>query len=112
MKIDKRIVLLVSLLLLTSCSRNDLSSNSSSISSSSITISSDSLPLSSELSSIVIDPLAYYESELIRLEELKKRADQRKHSFPSEVKSANDTKVENNFFRIVEEQIYEQIGRN
>lgn len=72
MKIDKRIVLLVSLLLLTSCSRNNLSSNPSSISSSSITISSDSLPLSSELSSIVIDPLAYYESELIRLEELKK----------------------------------------
>ena len=46
------------------------------------------------------------------LDELKKRANKRSVSFPSNPKSENDTKVENDFFKMVENQIYKQIARN
>lgn len=46
------------------------------------------------------------------LDELKKRANKRSVSFSSNPKSENDTKVENDFFKIVENQIYKQIVRN
>ena len=46
------------------------------------------------------------------LEELKKRAIKRSISFSSKPKTENDTKVENDFFKTVENQIYTQIARN
>ena len=46
------------------------------------------------------------------LDELKKRANKRNISFSSKPKSDDDTKVENDFFKTMEHQIYEQIARN
>lgn len=46
------------------------------------------------------------------LDELKKRANKRSISFSSKPKSENDIKVENDFFKTVENQIYKQIVRN
>ena len=46
------------------------------------------------------------------LDELRKRANKRNISFSSKPKSENDTKVENDFFRTMESQIYKQIARN
>lgn len=47
-----------------------------------------------------------------RLEELKTRANKRSISFSSNHKSENDVKIENDFFEMMENQIYKQIGRN
>ena len=46
------------------------------------------------------------------LDELKKRANKRSISFSSKPKSENDTKVENDFFKTMENQIYKQIAMN
>lgn len=46
------------------------------------------------------------------LDELKKRANKRSISFSSKPKTENDTKVENDFFKTMENQIYKQIVRN
>ena len=46
------------------------------------------------------------------LDELKKRAYKRSISFSSKPKSENDTRVENDFFKTMENQIYKQIARN
>ena len=46
------------------------------------------------------------------LEELKKRANKRNVSLSSIPKSENDTKIENDFFKTMENQIYKQIVRN
>ena len=45
------------------------------------------------------------------MDDLKRRATLRNISF-SKPKSEEDTKVENDFFKIVENQIYKQIVRN
>lgn len=47
-----------------------------------------------------------------RLEELKIRTNKRSISFSSNNKSENDVKIENDFFEMMEKQIYKQIGRN
>ena len=47
-----------------------------------------------------------------RLEELKIRTNKRSISFSSNYKSENDVKIENDFFEMMEKQIYKQIGRN
>lgn len=47
-----------------------------------------------------------------RLEELKIRTNKRSISFSSNHKSENDVKIENDFFEMMEKQIYKQIGRN
>lgn len=46
------------------------------------------------------------------LEELRKRALKRSISFSSAPKTDNDTKVENDFYKIIGNQIYDQIARN
>ena len=46
------------------------------------------------------------------LDELKKRAYKRNISFSSKPKSEDDTRVENDFFKTMENQIYKQIARN
>lgn len=46
------------------------------------------------------------------LDELKKRANKRSISFSSKPKLEKDTEVENDFFKTMENQIYEQIVRN
>ena len=46
------------------------------------------------------------------LDELKKRAYKRNISFSSKPKSEDDTRVENDFFKTMENQIYKQIVRN
>lgn len=43
------------------------------------------------------------------LDELKKRANKRNISFSSRPKTANETKIENDFFKTMESQIYQQI---
>lgn len=45
------------------------------------------------------------------LEELRKRALKRSISFSSTPKTAEDVKIENDFYKIVENQIYNQIVR-
>ena len=47
-----------------------------------------------------------------RLKELKTRANKRSISFSSNHKTENDVKIENDFFEMMEKQIYKQIGRN
>ena len=46
------------------------------------------------------------------LDELRKRANKRNISFSSKPKSENDTRIENDFFKTMENQIYKQIARN
>ena len=46
------------------------------------------------------------------LDDLKKRASKRSISFSSKPKSENDARVENNFFKTMENQLYKQIVRN
>jgi hypothetical protein len=46
------------------------------------------------------------------IEALKKRAMQRNISFSSKAKTESDVKVENDFFKTMEGQIYKQIVRN
>ena len=46
------------------------------------------------------------------LDELKKRAYKRNISFSSKPKSEDDTRVENYFFKTMENQIYKQIVSN
>ena len=46
------------------------------------------------------------------LDELRKRSNKRSISFSSKPKSENDTRVENDFFKTMENQIYKQIARN
>jgi hypothetical protein len=46
------------------------------------------------------------------IEDLKKRAIQRNISFSSKAKTESDVKVENDFFKTMESQIYKQIVRN
>lgn len=46
------------------------------------------------------------------LDELRKRSNKRSVSFSSKPKSENDTRVENDFFKTIENQIYKQIVRN
>ena len=46
------------------------------------------------------------------LDELKKRAYKRNISFSSKPKSEDDIRVENDFFKTMENQIYKQIVRN
>ena len=44
------------------------------------------------------------------LDELKIRTNKRSISFSSNHKSENDVKIENDFFEMMEKQIYKQIG--
>ena len=46
------------------------------------------------------------------LDELKKRAYKRNISFSYKPKSEDDIRVENDFFKTMENQIYKQIARN
>ena len=46
------------------------------------------------------------------LDELRKRSNKRSFSFSSKPKSEDDTRVENDFFKTMENQIYKQIVRN
>ena len=46
------------------------------------------------------------------LDELRKRSNKRSISFSSKPKSEKDTRVENDFFKTIENQIYKQIARN
>ena len=46
------------------------------------------------------------------LDELRKRANKRSISFSSKPKSKDDTRIENDFFKTMENQIYKQIARN
>ena len=46
------------------------------------------------------------------LDELRKRSNKRNISFSSKPKSEDDTRVENDFFKTMENQIYKQIARN
>lgn len=46
------------------------------------------------------------------LDELRKRANKRSISFSSKPKSEDDTRIENDFFKTMENQIYKQIARN
>ena len=46
------------------------------------------------------------------LDELKKRAYKRNISFSSKPKSEDDIRVENDFFKTMENQIYKQMARN
>lgn len=44
------------------------------------------------------------------LDELKIRTNKRSISFSSNYKTENDVKIENDFFEMMEKQIYKQIG--
>ena len=46
------------------------------------------------------------------LDELRKRSNKRSFSFSSKPKSEDDIRVENDFFKTMENQIYKQIARN
>ena len=46
------------------------------------------------------------------LDELRKRANKRSISFFFFFKSEDDTRIENDFFKTMENQIYKQIARN
>ena len=46
------------------------------------------------------------------LDELRKRSNKRSISFSSKPKSEDDIRVENDFFKTMENQIYKQIARN
>ena len=64
-------------------------------------------------SKISVDPeLIESIKKELNLDELKKRAYKRNISFSSKPKSEDDTRVENDFFKTMENQIYKQIARN